>query len=74
MATDNIGIDKSLEIVVRMLVDVFGFEDGLYVIEWLQSTAACFVIYYSDDAVVKQVETVYSPSDADGRWVFSLLC
>ena len=63
LATDDIRIDKGLEVVVGMLVDVLGQEDGVNIGQGLQATTASLVVYHADGSVAELVETVYSATN-----------
>ena len=70
LAADDVGIDKGLQVVVRMFVDVFGLEDGIDVGQWLQAFAARLVIDHADVLVVDEVQPV--DAAANGTWNMKL--
>ena len=64
LPADNIGINKGLQIVVCMFMDILGLEDGIDICQWLQAMTAGFVVYHSDTFIrctyinkVKSIDT-----------------
>ena len=69
LPTDNVSIDKGLQVVVGMLADVLRQEYGIDIGQRLYLLAARLVVYHADGAVVHQVKTVDAATQSEAREV-----
>ena len=68
LAADDVGIEDGLQVVVAVVVNLRGVEDGIHVGHGLQPAAARLVVDHADAllrrALANQVEPVDAPADA----------
>ena len=73
LATDNIGIEQGLQVIVAMLVNLVRREDGIDIGQCLEVTAAGLIVHHSDaflvGALMDEVKAVYAPAHLHGGGV-----